>query len=293
MGKINFTTNLYRNLLRILPMKLALYLIYFRGYHSILNLKNPKTFGEKIQWLKVNGGLEELSSYVDKYEVRKFIKETIGKEYLNELYGVYDSVEEIDFSKLPKKFVLKCTNGSGAVMICNDKNKFDINKAKCEMKKWLKDKYYKEKKEYQYKNIKNRIIIEKYLEDKSGSLIDYKIYCFKGVPMYYGVFYDRYIDKKIDFYNADGKKMENVNTCHIPNSTIVEPFDDRIKKMLNLSKKLSKIFTEVRVDFYYVNGKIYFGELTFTDGAGSDPWYPKEFDFEIASKIELERVIIR
>lgn len=269
----------------------ALYLIYFRGYKKILNLKKPETWGEKIQWLKLNGHLEELANYVDKYEVRKYISDTIGDEYLNKLYGIYDNVDDIDFSVLPKKFVIKSTNGSGTVLICRDKKSFDIVNAKREMKKWLNDKFYKEKKELQYKNVKNRIIIEEYLEDESGSLTDYKFYCFDGTPVYYGIFYDRYIDKKIDFYDKFGKKLDGVNTCHIQNSNKVEPFDDRIKNMLKLSKKLSKIFTEVRVDFYFVNNKIYFGELTFTDGAGSDPWYPDEFDKKIASYIKLENVL--
>lgn len=291
MNKVNFQTKLYRKILRWLPTIPALYLIYFRGYKKILNLKNPKTWGEKIQWLKLNGNLEELTNYVDKYEVRKYISKTIGDEYLNKLYGVYDNINDIDFNSLPNKFVIKSTNGSGTIIICKDKKNFNIVNAKKEMKKWLTDKFYKEKKELQYKNIKNRIIIEEYLEDETGSLTDYKIYCFDGEPKYYGIFYDRYVDKKIDFYDKNGKKLNGVNTCHIKNSDKIEPFDDRIKNMFKLSKKLSKIFTTVRVDFYFVNNKIYFGELTFTDGAGSDPWYPESFDKKIASYIKLENVL--
>lgn len=291
MKNCNIPKKIYRNILRSIPAKMAVYIIYFRGYHRILNLKNPKYWGEKIQWLKLYGELENLTQYVDKYEVRKYIKDTIGEEYLNDLYGVYDSVEEINFEKLPSKFVLKSTNGSGTILICKDKKTFDINEAKKEMKKWLKDDYYKEKKEPQYKNIKNRIIIEKYLENENGSLTDYKFYCFDGKPIWYGIFYDRYTNKSIDFYDENGKKMDAVNTCHIPNSNKVEEFDDKIKEMMRLSKKLSENFTCVRVDFYCVNGKIVFGELTFTDGAGSDPWYPVEFDLEISSKLQLKPIL--
>lgn len=291
MKNCNIPKKIYRNILRFIPAKMAVYIIYFRGYHRILNLKNPKYWGEKIQWLKLYGELENLTQYVDKYEVRKYIKDTIGEEYLNDLYGVYDSVEEINFEKLPSKFVLKSTNGSGTILICKDKKTFDINEAKKEMKKWLKDDYYKEKKEPQYKNIKNRIIIEKYLENENGSLTDYKFYCFDGKPIWYGIFYDRYTNKSIDFYDENGKKMDAVNTCHIPNSNKVEEFDDKIKEMMRLSKKLSENFTCVRVDFYCVNGKIVFGELTFTDGAGSDPWYPVEFDLEISSKLQLKPIL--
>ena len=283
-------TTIYRKILRILPTKLALYIIFFRGYKKILNLKDPKYYGEKIQWLKLYGGLEELSDYVDKYKVREYVKNTIGEQYLNEIYGIYNSENDIDFNSLPEKFVLKSTNGSGSVLICYDKNTFDISKAKKTMAKWLKDDYSKEKKEPQYKNIKNRIIVEKYLNNNNDSLTDYKFYCFNGVPLYYGVFYDRYTDKKVGFYDYNGNKL-NIQNSNIKNSEITEPFDNRIEEMLKLSSKLSKKFTFVRVDFYYVDDMPIFGELTFTDGAGSDSWSPLEFDLKIADKIPLKKVL--
>ena len=130
-----------------------------------------------------------------------------------------------------------------------------------------------------------------YLENENDSLTDYKFYCFDGKPMWYGIFYDRYTDKSIDFYDENGKKMDGVNTCHIKNSNKIEAFDDKIKEMMRLSKKLSNIFTCVRVDFYCVDEKIIFGELTFTDGAGSDPWYPINFDLEISSKLQLKHIL--
>lgn len=132
---MGFAKSLYRNILRVLPDKPALYLIYFRGYQKILNLKNPQYFGEKIQWLKLYGHLDELSQYVDKYEVRDFVEETVGNKYLNKLYGVYNQPSEIDYDMLPNKFVLKCTNGSGAVLICKDKNSLDKKSAATTMNK--------------------------------------------------------------------------------------------------------------------------------------------------------------
>ena len=291
MTRANIQTKIYRKILRILPIKPALYIIFFRGYHRLLNLKNPKYFGERIQWLKLYGKLDSLSEYVDKYEVREYIRKTIGIEYLNKLYGIYDNADEIDFDKLPDSFVIKSTNGSGTVIICKDKKKLNIKKTKKIIKKWLKDDYWKEKKEPQYKNVKNRIIIEEYLEDDTGSLKDYKFYCFNGKVFYYGIFYDRFTDKAIDFYDAKGKKLEGVNTCKIKNTNFYEKYDSKIKEMIKLSEELSKIFTFVRVDFYYANNKVVFGELTFTDGAGSDPWYPTSFDIEIGSKIELKEVL--
>lgn len=286
----NICVKIYRSILRILPTRIALYLIYFRGYRKILNLENPRTFGEKIQWLKLYGGLEELSQYVDKYEVREYIKYTIGEKYLNELYGIYNSVEEINFDLLPNKFVLKSTNGSGRVLICKNKSKFDFDYAKKIMKKWLKDDYSKEKKEPQYKNIKNRIIVEKYMENENGSLTDYKFYCFNGKVKYYATFYDRFTNKSIDIYSIEKGKLNGVKTCNIQNSNY-EVNEEEINTMIKLSEKLSTKFTFVRVDFYFVDKKVVFGELTFTDGAGSDPFSPMEFDEKIASYIPLQKVL--
>lgn len=289
--KISIPKKVYRKVLRILPMKPALYLIFFRGYKKFLNLKHPKYFGEKIQWLKLYGELETLFPYVDKYEVRNYIKNTIGEQYLNELYGIYDSPEEINFDDLPDKFVIKCTNGSGTVIVVDDKNNFDIDKAIQEMKVWLIDQYHKEKKELQYKYIKNRIIIEKYLEDTSGSLIDYKFYCFDGKAKYFAVFYDRYKNKSIDVYSMERGKLKEVKVCDIQNSDNHEVDKHAIDKMVSLSEELSKKFSFVRVDFYCVNNNPIFGELTFTDGAGSDPFSPLEFDMEIANSIQLKKVL--
>ena len=282
---------IYRGLLRRLPDKPAIYLIYFRGYKSLLNLENPTHFGEKIQWLKLYGHLDELSEYVDKYEVRKFVEKTVGSQYLNELYGVYNTTEAVDFDVLPNQFVLKCTNGSGAVLICKDKKKLDKAKAMKEMKKWLVDDFSKMKKEPQYKNVVNRIIAEAYLEDESGALRDYKFYCYDGEPYYYGIFSNRYTDKTIDIYDMSGKKLEGYLTCGIKNSDYVIPQGENFAELIEVVKKLAKPFQFVRVDFYMANGKLYFGELTFTDGAGSDPFSPESFDLEMAKRIKLGRVL--
>ncbi len=286
-----FFTNLYRGLLRLLPTKPALYLIYFRGYRRLLNLKKPVYFGEKIQWLKLYGNLEELSDYVDKYNVREFVKECVGEKYLNKLYGVYDRVEDIDYDALPEQFVLKGTNGSGAILICKDKSRFDRAKAAKEMKKWLKDDFSKMKKEPQYKNVKNRIIAEQYLEDETGALRDYKFYCYDGVPHYYGIFSDRYTDKTLDLYDISGKKLEGVQNSGIKNSNYVVPQGENFPELIEVTKKLASHFQFVRVDFYLVNGRIYFGELTFTDGAGAEPFSPISFDVEMGKRIRLGRVL--
>lgn len=291
---MNLIKQFYRKILSFLPDKLANGIIYFRGYKKIMDLKNPQYFGEKIQWLKMYGGLEKLSKYVDKYEVREYVTNVIGKEYLVNIYGIYDKVEEINFDNLPNQFVLKCTNGSQAVIICKDKNKLNIEKAKREMRKWLKDEFYKIKKEYQYKNVKNRIIAEEYLEDESGDLRDYKFYCIDGEVCYYSVFSDRFTDKTTDMFDGNGKWLPDILNGG-PNSKVkgkTPPSKlENLKEMLAISEKLSKPFTFVRVDFYIVKGQAYFGELTFTDGAGGEGLKPLNFDLELARGIKLESVL--
>lgn len=282
-----FAKTLYRGILRKLPEKPAIYLIFFRGYGKILNLKNPKYFGEKIQWLKLYGHLDELSDFVDKYEVRKYVSKTIGDEYLNDIYGVFENPDEINFDELPERFVLKCTNGSGDNLIVKDKKTLDINKAKEEMKKWLKDDFYKMKKEPQYKNVHNRILIEKYLEDDSGALRDYKFYCYNGIPYYYGIFSNRYTDETVDMYDMSGKKLTGIINGRVKNSDYEIPQQDNFDELVLAVMKLAYPFQFVRVDFYIAQGKFYFGELTFTDGAGSDPFSPLSFDLEMGKRIEL------
>lgn len=285
--------NVYRKILKIMPTKMALYLIYFRGYKKILNLKNPKYYGEKIQWLKLYGGLESLSEYVDKYEVRNYIKKTIGEKYLFNIYGVFEKVDDIDFSKLPEKFVLKCTNGSQAVLICKDKKNFDIEKSKKIMKKWLKEDFYKIKKEFQYKNVKNRILIEEYMEDESGGLKDYKFYCYNGEPKFFTIYSDRFNNMTVNTFDINGNYLKDCNKLgkkHKSDDKILPP--KQLPELIKLSKDLSKKFSFVRVDFYIVKEKIYFGELTFTEGAGSDAIYPIEiYDIKFAEEIELKEIL--
>lgn len=288
---MGFAKDLYRSVLRVLPEKPALYLIYFRGYQKILNLKNPQYFGEKIQWLKLYGHLDELSDYVDKYAVREFVAKTVGDKYLNQLYGVYNNPDEIDYEKLPKRFVLKCTNGSGAVLICKDKDNLNKTEAAETMNRWLKDDFYKMKKEPQYKNVKNRIIAEEYLEDESGALRDYKFYCYDDEPLYYGVFTDRYTDETVDMYDMAGNKLEGIINGGVKNSDYILPQGDNFPEMIEVVRKLARQFQFVRVDLYMANNNIYFGELTFTDGAGSDPFTPRSFDLEMAKRIKLGRVL--
>lgn len=285
---------IYQNILRVLPTKPALYIMYFRGYHKLLNLKKPKYYGEKIQWTKLHGQLEELGPYVDKYEVRKYVERTIGSDHLFKVYGVYDNVEDIDFFSLPDQFVIKCTNGSQAVIICKDKNSLNIGETKRKIQKWLNDDFYKIKKEFQYKNVKNRILIEEYVEDDSGELRDYKFYCFDGKPYWYSVFTGRFSDKTVDTYTIDGKFIPDFKNGSAHVKTSKQPIEkfEQLNTFIDYACKLSSPFSFVRVDFYLVNGVIYFGELTFTDGAGCEPMFPIEkYDVQFGAKIPLMQIL--
>ena len=277
----------YRCVMRFIPNKLAMRIDYFRGYKKVLNLKNPKTFGEKIQWIKLYGNIERYSNLVDKYEVRKVITNLIGDEYLPKLYGVYENADEIKFENLPERFVLKCNHGCGYNIICNNKNALDIEETKIKLNKWLKIDFSKEAKEIQYKNIKPLITCEEYLEDKSVALMDYKYFCFSGKPEFIEVISERGTEAKANFYDLEWNRI-NLKS-KLKNSSVNFEKPKRLKEMTNLATKLSKDYPFVRVDFYNIEGRIVFGELTFTPGGGVSKFSPIEKDYEIANKIELSK----
>ncbi|CEN25965.1 ATP-grasp fold amidoligase family protein [Paraclostridium sordellii] len=273
-----------RKLGMFLPTKSVLYIDYGRSYKKILNLKNPKYFGEKIQWIKLNGNLERFGKYVDKYEVRKYVEEILGSEYLPKLHGIYDNPNEIDFKTLPQQFVLKMTNGTGGNIICKDKRTLDIETTIKKLNSWQKEKFYKYTKETQYKNIKSRIICEEYLEDETGSLRDYKFHCSKQKVHMIEVHTDRFINHKKNCYDPDWNDLDVMfkikRLDHI----------DKPKNLEEMKKSAIKIstgFPYVRVDFYSVNNKIYFGELTFTPANGTNPMHPLEEDIKMAKIIDL------
>lgn len=257
-----------------------------KKFNKNINLENPITFNEKIQWLKLNWRDDIASKCADKYSVREIIKNTIGEEFLNELYGVYDDVDEIDIDKLPEKFVLKGTHGSGFNIICKNKYDIDWDKEKKIMKKWLKTNYYFRGREWVYKNIKPRIICEKYLEGENGEPpIDYKFMCFNGEPKFSFVCLERFDELKIDFYDNNWNKMKF--SRKYPNSDYEIPKPKLYDEMIEISKTLSKKFPFVRVDLYEVNGKIYFGELTFFPGNGMEEFSPNEYDEIVGKYIKL------
>lgn len=277
--------------IHILNDKKYLKLLYKLSLSKNLNLKNPQTFNEKLQWLKLNDRNPEYTKMVDKYQAKKYVADIIGEEYIIPTLGVYDKFDDIDFSKLPNQFVIKCTHDSGGLVICKDKTNLKIKKEKNKLEKSLKKNFYYSSREWPYKNVKPRIIIEKYMEDSNTTqLNDYKIMCFNGEPKCSFVCTDR--DNKelglaVTFFDLEWNKMPFERHYRSSNKKIERPVN--YNKMLELSKKLSKDIPFVRVDWYEINGKLYFGELTFYPGAGFEEFTPEEWDYKLGEMIKLPK----
>lgn len=242
-----------------------------------------------MQYIKLLYHDQRLKQLVDKYSVRDYVRETIGEKYLTKIYGVYDTVEEIDFEKLPEKFVMKLTNGSGYNIICEHKTSKVVKTIKSRFKKWLKVDFYMLGREWAYKDVKNRIICEEYLEcsDPYG-LNDYKVFCFNGTPRLIQVDYARFTGHKRNLYTPNWEFIdERVAYENDPNADIPKP--DNLDEMLECAYKLSKDFPHVRVDFYSVNNRLYFGEMTFYHGAGYLHFENEAFERKLGSYWEIEK----
>ena len=255
-----------------------------------MDLDNPKTFNEKLQWLKINDRNPEYTKMVDKYEAKEYISNIIGKEYIIPTIGIYEKFKDIDFEKLPDKFVIKTTHDSGSVIICKDKKNFDIKKAKEKIEKSLKRKYYNLYREWPYKNVKPRIIIEEFIENSDDKdLNDYKFWCFNGKVKYIHVTSNRGKNGglKLDFYNINWEKMPFEWDYPKTDITIEKP--QNYELMIELAEKLSKDIPYLRVDMYNLNGKIYLGELTFYTGAGFEKFNPEKYDRILGDMLELPK----
>ena len=259
---------------------------YFKKTGEILNLDNPQTFNEKIQWLKLYDSTPLKTQLADKYLVREWVKEKIGEEYLIPLLGVWDKFEDIDFDKLPNQFVLKANHGCAWNIIVKNKNQFNKVSAKKKFKKWLAINFaFCEGLQLHYKDIKPKIIAEKYLEEKNGELSDYKILCFNGVPKFIWIDQGRFSQRTENIYNIDWELQPFRLTYE--NSKEEVPKPKNLEKMIELAKILSKDFVQVRVDFYNVNEKIYFGEMTFTSANGIDKFIPNSWNYKLGQMLKL------
>lgn len=263
---------------------------YFLRIGKKLNLDNPKTFNEKLQWLKINDRNPRYINMVDKYEVKKYIETTIGLEYVIPTFGIYNSFQEINFEKLPKRFVMKCTHNSGGVVVINDKNKINIKELEKKFNRMLKKNFFYVGREWPYKNIVPRIIIEENIqeEDSKEQIKDYKIMCFNGEPKCSFVCSNRNAESGlcVNFYDYNWKPMPFER--HYPKNKQEIEKPSQYNKMLELAKKLSKDIPFVRVDFYQKGEQIYFGELTFYPGSGMEEFTPDEWDEKIGNWLELK-----
>lgn len=253
-----------------------------------LDLQNPQTFNEKLQWLKLYNRKPEYTVMVDKYKVREYIAQELGEEYLIPLLGVWDNPDEIDFDALPNQFVLKCNHNSGLGMcICKDKSELDISKVKVELRKGLKQDYYLTGREWPYKDVPRKIIAEKYMEDVSGDLKDYKFYCFNGEMKFVMINFDRNTSRptRADYFDRDFNWLDF--TWGYSHAEVHPKKPEQFEKMVAIVEKLAKGLPHIRVDLYDCNGKIYFGELTFFDGSGFDKIEPLEWDYKIGKLLKL------
>ncbi len=256
-----------------------------------LNLDSPKTFNEKIQWLKINDRNPKYINMVDKFEAKSYVESIIGSEYIIPTYGVYDSFEEIDFEKLPKRFVIKCTHNSGGVVVVQDKEKIDKDKLAKKFKKMLNKNFFYVGREWPYKSIKPRIIVEENIQDVDSDeqINDYKIMCFNGNPKCSFVCSNRNSSEGlcVNFYDYNWNPLPFER--HYPRNKNEIEKPSQYDKMIELSKKLSKGIPFVRVDFYQKGEQIYFGELTFYPGSGMEEFTPDEWDEKLGGWLNLPK----
>lgn len=270
-----------------LPDKLYLKLLYKAKTGKKLNLDSPITFNEKIQWLKLYDRNPDYTKLVDKFKVREFVAEKIGEQYLIPLLGVYENFDEINFNTLPNQFVLKCTHDSGGIVICKDKSQFDLIKARKKVNRSLKRNYYYTYREWPYRNIKPRIICERYMVDESKTeLKDYKIFCFNGEPIMIQVDFNRFKNHKRNLYDINWNYLPfAIQQPTDPNKKIRKP--EKLDEMLEIAKSLAEGFPHVRVDLYSVYDQIYFGEMTFYHGSGFEKFIPETYDKVLGDMLEL------
>ena len=274
----------------LFPDKLFLKLKFRLMMGEKLDLNNPKTFNQKLQWLKLYNRKPEYTTMVDKYAVKEYVANIIGEEHIIPTLGVWNSTDEIDWDALPNQFVLKTTHGGGGcdVIICKDKATFDKDAAKEKLNKSLKSDIYYNFREWPYKNVPKRIIAEKFMTNNGKDLEDYKIHCFNGEPKFILVCSNRYgggamID---DFYTPEWELMDVRRPGH-PKSEKASKAPEQLKQMLELSRILSKEIPFLRTDFYIIDNKIYFGELTFFPASGMSKYQPEEWDLHFGEMLKL------
>lgn len=281
--------NIKEGVKHLIPDKAYIKFLFKKHMGYKLDLKNPITFNEKLQWLKLYDRNPLYTTLVDKYLVKQYVADKIGKQYIIPTLGVWKQFDDIDFNSLPDSFVLKCTHDSGGIVIVKSKTEFDFNAAKNVLQNSLRKNFYYTGREWPYKGVKPRIIAEKYMVDESGTeLKDYKVFNFNGEPKLIQVDFGRFSKHMRNLYSTEWDYIEGKIEYECdPNYIIDKP--KALKQMLVLSKKLSSDFPHLRVDFYLIDEKVYFGELTLYHGSGFEKFTPESLGLELGSYIKLPR----
>ncbi|MFP4403769.1 MAG: ATP-grasp fold amidoligase family protein [Candidatus Woesearchaeota archaeon] len=275
--------------LSFIPDKFYLKLIYFFKFKKYLNLNKPKSFNEKLQYLKLKQKDKKFSKLSDKYKVKEYVKEKIGENILIKSLWVGKNPTKIPFKKLPKKFIIKINDSSGQNIIVKDKNKINKQDIIKKLNKWMTQKYWKRSRELNYKDIDKKIIVEEFLEDKKTTIPkDYKFFIFNGKAKYIQIDIDRFTKHKRCIYDIKWKKQNFGLEYEFFREEVKKP--NNLKKMIQYAEKLANNLPFVRVDFYEVNQKIYFGEITFYPGGGIEKFFPNhdELDLKFGEKIKLK-----
>lgn len=272
----------------LLPDKLFLSIDFYERMHYKINWKNPKTFNEKLQWLKIYDRKPEYTTMVDKYRVKKYVAEKIGEQYIIPTLGVWDSYDEIDFDKLPDQFILKCTHDSGSAYICTDKSTIDHQALRAFFTERLKRRFYIYGREWAYQNVKPRIIAEQYLTDPAFAVLpDYKLLCFNGKVKCTFVCTERGTENGVHMNIYDREWNPMPVERHYPRSENEIKRPDSYEVMVELAEKLSEGLTFARIDFYEIDGRVYFGEITLYPGNGMSEFKPFSYDELLGSWITL------
>ena len=282
--RAKISTALFRRLnesgmLRILSDRAFLKYAYKAHFGKKLDLKNPLTFNEKLNWLKLYNRDESCIPLVDKLAVKDYIANTIGEKYVVPTLAVWDRDEDIDIGVLPDKFVLKCTHDSGSAVVCRDKSTFDFENARKKLKRKLEKNLFWHGREWPYKKLEPKIIAEAYVDNgKSGDLEDYKLFCFNGKCRCYKVDFDRFTNHGANYFDTEGNLLPFGEAVCPPDFDKKIDIPDAIKEMIPMAEKLSEGYPFVRVDFYEANGNVYFGEMTFFPASGFGPLIPEQWD---------------
>lgn len=277
--------------LRFVPDKAYIQLYYFLRFRRFCNFKNPKTYNEKLNWLKLHDHNPDYEKMVDKSTAKNYAASIIGEQYIIPTLGVWDSFDEIEFDEMPNQFVLKCTHDSEGLIIVKDKSQLDFKKAKFKMESALKQNFFYIGREWCYKNIKPRILAEQYMEDSiDKELRDYKFFCFDGEPKALFIATDRGIDQtKFDYFDTEFNHLDFIQSYPNSETPIREPIN--FGKMIELSRILSRGMKHVRVDLYEINNQVYFGELTFYHYSGLVPFIPEKWDCIFGGWLDISDII--